>query len=106
MKPIIAQKQPPEVFCKKRCSWKFLKIHRKTRVSDSLFFNKVAGLWEKVQMLSCEFCGIPKNKFLTEYFRTTASERCTQENLKGMGSFSSGYFQVLSWIAIQMFWKT
>ena len=27
--------QPPEVFCKNRCSQKFLKIHRKARVSDS-----------------------------------------------------------------------
>ena len=34
------QKQPPEVFCKKRCSFKFRKIH----LCQSLFFNKVAGL--------------------------------------------------------------
>ena len=31
------QKQTPEVFCKKRCSWKFHKIHRKTPVLESLF---------------------------------------------------------------------
>ena len=31
------QKQPPEVFCKKRCSKKFRKIHRKTPVAESLF---------------------------------------------------------------------
>ena len=31
------QKQPPEVFCKKICSLKFHKIHRKTPVSESLF---------------------------------------------------------------------
>ena len=31
------QKQPPEVFCKKRCSQKFRKIHRKTPVPESLF---------------------------------------------------------------------
>ena len=31
------QKQPPEVFCKKRCSEKFHKIHRKTSVLESLF---------------------------------------------------------------------
>ena len=36
------QKQPPEVFYKKRCSLKFRKIHRKTPVPESLF-NKVAG---------------------------------------------------------------
>ena len=31
------RKQPLEVFCKKRCSLKFRKIHRKTPVSESLF---------------------------------------------------------------------
>ena len=36
---IKIQKQPPEVFCEKRCSQKFHKIHR-----HGLFFNKVAGL--------------------------------------------------------------
>ena len=34
----LTQKQPQEVFYKKRCSQKFRKIHQ------SLFFNKVAGL--------------------------------------------------------------
>ena len=37
------QKQPPEAFCKKMCSWKFQKIHRKTPVPEN-FLNKVAGL--------------------------------------------------------------
>ena len=37
------QKQPPEAFCKKMCSWKFHKIHRKTPVPET-FYNKVAGL--------------------------------------------------------------
>ena len=37
------QKQPPEVFCKKRCSYKFWKLRRKTPVLESLF-NKVARL--------------------------------------------------------------
>ena len=31
------KKQSPEVFCEKRCSEKFHKIHRKTPVSESLF---------------------------------------------------------------------
>ena len=31
------QKQPPKVFYKNRCSSKFLKIHRKTPVSEFLF---------------------------------------------------------------------
>ena len=29
---LLNKKQPPEVFCKKRCSYKFCKIHRKTPV--------------------------------------------------------------------------
>ena len=37
------QKQPPEAFCKKMCSWKFHKIHRKTPVPET-FYNKVACL--------------------------------------------------------------
>ena len=37
-----SQKQPPEGFCKKRCSQKFPKIHRKN-LCQSLVFNKVAG---------------------------------------------------------------
>ena len=32
-----SQKQPPEVFCENRRSYKFHKIHRKTPVSHSLF---------------------------------------------------------------------
>ena len=33
-----AQNNPPEVFYKKRCSWKFRKIHKKTpTVPESLF---------------------------------------------------------------------
>ena len=31
------QKQPPEVFCKKRCFDKFRNIHWKSPVSESLF---------------------------------------------------------------------
>ena len=37
------EKQPPEVFYKKRCSYKFCKIHRKTPSPES-FFYKAAGL--------------------------------------------------------------
>ena len=37
------QKQPPAVFCERRCSWKFHKIHRKTPAPESLL-SKVAGL--------------------------------------------------------------
>ena len=33
----VIEKQPPEVFYKKRCSYKFRKIHRKTPVPEPLF---------------------------------------------------------------------
>ena len=35
--PLQTQKQPPEVFYEKRCSYKFHKIRRKTHVPESLF---------------------------------------------------------------------
>ena len=80
------QKQPPEVFCKKMCSWKFHKIHRKTPVPEA-FLNKVAGLrpatflkkrlWPQacnffkketmVQVFPCEFCEISKNTLFAEH---------------------------------------
>ena len=37
------QKQPPEVFCKASCFWKFGKFHSKIPALESLF-NKVVGL--------------------------------------------------------------
>ena len=59
------EKQPPEVFCKKRCSQKFRKIHRKTLVADSFLI--------KLQVFRA-FCEISENTFFTEHLRTTASE--------------------------------
>ena len=41
--PGFVQRQPPEVFCKKRCSQKFRKFHGKMPVLKSLF-NNVAGV--------------------------------------------------------------
>ena len=41
--PGFVQKQPLEVFGKKRCSEKFRNFHRKTPVLESLF-NNVAGV--------------------------------------------------------------
>ena len=43
LRSISKQKQPPEVFCKKKSSQKFRKIHRKT-LHQSFFFNQVPGL--------------------------------------------------------------
>ena len=63
-------KQPPEVFCKKRCSEKFSKFHRKTPVLESPFI-KVAGLRfatllkrdSNIEVFSCEICEIFKNTY-------------------------------------------
>ena len=74
------QKQPPEVFCKKRWLWKFRKIHRKTPAPGSLSLIKLqalpATLLKKetlAQVFSCEFCEISKNTFFTEHLWATAS---------------------------------
>ena len=58
------QKQPPELFYKKRCSYKFRKILRKRFVPETL-----------AQVFSSEFCEIFKNAFFTENLWTTASEK-------------------------------
>ena len=56
------QKQSPEVFCKKRCSYNFRKTHRKTPVPKSpCNFIKKETL---AQVFSCKFCKISKNTFL------------------------------------------
>ena len=52
------QKQPPEVFSKKRCFQKCHKIHRKTPVPGTVF--------------SSEFCEISKNTFWTPFLQNTS----------------------------------
>ena len=52
----------PEVLCKKWCSKNLNKIHRKTPVPESPFFNKNFIKKETLtQVFSCEFCEISKN---------------------------------------------
>ena len=72
--------QPPEVFCKSRCSLKFRKLYRKAPVLESVF-NKVAGL-ETATLLkrhsntdfSSEVCKIFRSTYFKEHLRTTAPE--------------------------------
>ena len=66
----LHQKQPPEVFFKKRCSSKFHKIHSKTPVPESFSIKLQAWLPATLlkketlaQVFSCEFCEIFKNTF-------------------------------------------
>ena len=73
------QKQPPEAFCKKMCSWKFHKIHRKSPVPETIWPATLLKnrLWSQacnfitkevlVQVFSYEFCEISKNTFFTEH---------------------------------------
>ena len=63
------QKQPPQVFCKKRCTYKFRKILRKTPGAACNLIKKEA----LAQVFSCEFCEISKNTFFSEHLQTTAS---------------------------------
>ena len=67
-KQLLFQKQPPDMFYNKRCSWKLRKVHRKTSVPESLFKNETL-----VQVFSCEFCEIFKNTILTKQLRVTVS---------------------------------
>ena len=55
--PGFVQKQPPEMFCKKRCSKNFRKFHRKTPVLESLF-NNVAGVqaWNFIKKILLHWC--------------------------------------------------
>ena len=64
------QKQPPEVFCKKKCVLgKFTEFTGK-HLCQTLFFNKET----QAQVLSCEFCKISKYTFFTEHLRATAPQ--------------------------------
>ena len=72
--PYNLQKQPTEVFYKKRRSQKFRKIHRKTLVLESLFcfliklyLLNVIKRESLAQVFSCEFCKVSKFTF---FYRT------------------------------------
>ena len=77
------QKQPLEVFCKRRYAEKLCQFHRKTLVLESLF-NKNADLQifrsttllerEPTQVFSCESCEIFKKIDFEEHLWTTASK--------------------------------
>ena len=48
------QKQLPEAFCKKMCSWIFHKIHRKTPVPET-FLDKIFLLKKRLWPQACNF---------------------------------------------------
>ena len=70
----MEQKQPPEVFCKQRCSEKIQKFtgkHRASFQAEAFNFIKKETV---AQVFSCEICEISRNTFLTEHIRATASD--------------------------------
>ena len=63
-----SKKQPPEWFCKKGCSYKFRKTHRKTPAAESLFWRpKTCNFIKKdalPQVFSCDFAKFLRKPFL------------------------------------------
>ena len=70
---LILKKQPPEVFCKKKCSYRNITKFTGEHLCQSFFFNKVTGRGPLEQVFSCEFCEISKKTFFTEHLWATAS---------------------------------
>ena len=69
------QKQPPEVFCKKRCSEKFRKIPRKTPVPESLFCPQSWNFIKEetlAQVFSCEFLRKEHLFYRTPFLQNTS----------------------------------
>ena len=63
----MVQKQPPEVFFKKRCSQK---------LSEKVF--------------SCEICEIFKNTYFVEHLQTAASHGSKSDESENDGSYNEG----------------
>ena len=63
------EKQPPDVFCKNRCSYFFAKFTEKNRPKACNFIKKET----LAQVFSCEFYEISKNIFFTEHLPTTVT---------------------------------
>ena len=63
--PGFVQKQPPEVFPKRRCPSKVLKFHRKTPMLESK--KETPAI-----VFSCEICEIFRNIYFEEHLRKTA----------------------------------
>ena len=73
------ENQPPELFCKKRCSENFHNIHRKTTVLGSLFIKLQAcnfiKKWTPTQIFQCKYCETLKNTYFDNHLRTAVSRK-------------------------------
>ena len=80
-KAVSSRNSRPWVFCKKRCCEKFLKIFRKTPVSESLFLIKLQVLNREkrysretsTKVFSWKICKIFKNTFFDRTLQLEAS---------------------------------
>ena len=116
------QKQPPEAFYEKRCSWNFCIIHRKTplvcEISKSTFFTEnictttsafsfletaTGGvLWKKcfwkfpkIHRKTSLVCEIFKNTVFTEYLWKTASAFSFSEAPTGSALWKKVFLKIL-----------
>ena len=88
---ISLQKQPPQVFWKKKCSQQIRKIHWKTP-EQSLFFHKVAGfsLWKQRlwhRWFYVNFVTFVRTIFFTEHLWAIASVILRTQNLSLQSTF-------------------
>ena len=68
------QKEPPEVFYKKRYSYRFCKIHKKAPVPGVPEYLYACNFIETlIQLFSNKFCKILNNTFFKEHLWMTAS---------------------------------
>ena len=99
---LVMQKQSPEVFCKKRCSQKFLNFHRKIPVLESpegLLFHRLFLVSIYVQYFFDAVTNqSSKNKLLPEIIKRRSKVR-----LKNM--FHERALNCDQWKAIKIFWK-
>ena len=102
-KIIWFQKRPPDTFCRKRCSRKFCKVHRKTPMFESLF-NKVADLFSLATLLKrdsptcfflCAICEFFKNTYFEEHLRTIDCFSDVKHVIRVFNTFFS-YFMCFS----------
>ena len=61
------EKQPPEVFYKKKLFWKV------SQYSQGITCNQACKKKNSAEMFSCEYCEIVKNIYFEQYLRMAAS---------------------------------
>ena len=93
----LPTKQPPEMLCKKRCSWRFLKIHRcfpvnfRTRLGDCFYSYSV------LRMISKVFANSWSSKLIFSWSTKLILADCEELSLKrGFMFFQKVLFSLIS----------